>query len=495
MKRILLVFPHARESIWSMGLALSVTRKRGFIPPLGLATVAALTPSGYEVRIIDETVEPVDFDWRCDLAGIAGYTFNSPRMLELADEFKKRGVMTAAGGPFCKTHTEECKKHFDAVFVGEVERTWPRFLADWETGAPARVYEETEFADMTASPPPRWNLLKLSAYTSGIVQTTRGCVYDCEFCDVVALTGRRVRHKCVDAVVNEVRALMRRGVSAIWIADDNFTANTAFAKEVLKRLIEVNREAGKNIRFITQITAEKPDDDELIALLKEAGFYAVLIGIETPNAASLAETGKYQNLKTCLADAVRKVQSAGIYVVGGMVVGFDADGKDIFDKHEKFIAESGLLLPVLSMLKASRGTRLWKRLNEAGRLTGEDDGDFYSAPNFTPLGMAKAELENGYKGLAERIFDYGHFLRRFSQFIAQAGNAPRSSPCSLPDLAAGARAAKYFLFSPSAESRRFFISGLLIGWKKGFRGVAAFVELAVWLESHRAFLRKDGIDL
>ncbi|MBI3793116.1 MAG: B12-binding domain-containing radical SAM protein [Nitrospinae bacterium] len=491
MKRILLVFPGARESVWSMRLALKIMRKRAFIPPLGLATVAGLTPAGYEVRIIDETVEPVDLDWPCDLVGIAGYTFNSPRMLELADEFRKRGVMTAGGGPFCKTHADVCKKHFDVVFSGEVENTWPKFLAEWENGAHAAFYEETGAVDMTASPPPRWDLLDMGAYSSGIVQTTRGCVYDCEFCDVVALTGRRVRSKSLEAVTEEIRALIRLGVSAIWVADDNFTANTAYAKEVLAKIISINRETGKRARFITQITAEKAFDEELIALLKEAGFFAVLIGIESPNRESLAETGKIQNLKTDLAEAVRKVQSSGIYVVGGMVVGFDADGRDVFDRHERFISESGLLLPVVSMLKASRGTRLWKRLSESGRLTEEDDGDFYSGSNFVPLGLTKAELADGYDNLTRILFGYDNSIGRFSQFIARVEDAPRPAPVSIQDVLAGLRASLHFLLGPS-ERRRFFIRGIRTGLKRGLWGATAFVELAVWLESHRDFHLKDG---
>jgi radical SAM superfamily enzyme YgiQ (UPF0313 family) len=498
MKNIVLVFPRARESVWNMRLALDVLGKRAFIPPLGLATLAALTPPRYRVTLVDEAIAPVDFSMPCDLVGVAGYTFNAARMLEISRSFRKKGVLAVAGGPYCTTDTETCRREFDVVFAGEAERTWPRFLEEWEQGRHAPLYEEREFVDMAASPPPRWDLVDLSQYTSGIVQTTRGCMYDCEFCDVVALNGRAVRTKAVEAAEEEVRELMRRGISTIWIADDNFTADIAHAKRLLSRLAAVNRSARRRARFITQITADRTADAELLSLLKAANVYAALIGIESANRESLIETGKWQNVRTSLAEAVRKVQAQGIYVVGGMIVGFDADDRNVFSAQERFIAETGLLLPVISMLKASKGTRLWKRLSAEGRLTDGDDGDFYSACNFTPRNMTREELETGYRHLLETVFGYPHSLERFKKFVEQsaaAGGATEGEALSLKDIASGLRVTRHFLFRAGHEARRFFLKGLYAGSRNGMRGVAAFAETAVWLESHRACLLKGRTSL
>jgi radical SAM superfamily enzyme YgiQ (UPF0313 family) len=491
MKNIVLVFPRARESVWNMRLALGVLGKRAFIPPLGLATVAALTPSRYRISIVDEAVAPINYSIPCDLVGVAGYTFNATRMLEISRSFRQRGVITVAGGPYCKTDTETCRKQFDVVFVGEVERTWPRFLEEWEQGCHSSLYDEQEFVDMATSPPPRWDLVDLRQYTSGIVQTTRGCMYDCEFCDVVMLNGRTVRTKTVEAAEAEVRELISRDISTIWIADDNFTANITHAKKLLTRLSTMNRVVSRPARFITQITAEKTADAELLSLLKAANFFAILIGIESANRKSLIETGKWQNVKTHLAEAVRRVQAQGIYVVGGMVVGFDADGRNVFGAHERFIAESGLILPVVSMLKASKGTRLWKRLSDEGRLTGGDDGDYYSTCNFTPCNMTREELETGYRQLLETVFGYTHFLGRFQKFMEQSaatGRAMEREALSVKDIASGLRVTRHFLFHTGHEARQFFLQGLYAGWQNGIRGVTAFIETAVWLESHRSCL-------
>jgi len=394
--------------------------KDGNFPPISPATVAALTPSGYEVVIIDENIDSIDFAIECDLIGITGYTVHAQRMFEIASEFRKRGVLTVGGGVYCSSHLEQCLAHFDVVIKGEAEKIWPEFLADWEQEKFERCYSEGNSIDLKSSPQPRWDLLPIDRYLAGIVQCSRGCPNDCEFCDVTVLFGHRCRYKKVDQVMQEIKWFADHGAIEIFLADDNFIGNKKYAKDIVKHLIELNRSLKKPIAFFTQVTVSVAEDYELLCLLRDAGFVALFIGIESPKKESLEIANKKINLRLDLKEAVRKIQAHGIMVYSGMVVGFDTDDLEIFGQQERFLSEAGIMVPMIGMLVAAKNTKLWKRLEKEGRLVpGSEFGDQERETNVVPLLMTKAELESNYFQLIKKVHGCDHFLSRYRSFISQ----------------------------------------------------------------------------
>ena len=419
-KKIILIQPKTPENFWTLQKFIDLMHKKGNFPPISLATVAALTPSNYEVEIIDENIGSIDFSIECDLIGITGYTVHAQRMFEIASEFRKRGVLTVGGGVYCSSHLEQCQAHFDVVIKGEAEKIWPEFLSDWERGKFERCYVEESSIDLKISPQPRWDLLSIDSYLAGIVQTSRGCPNDCEFCDVTVLFGRKCRYKRVDQVMKEVKWFVDHGAIEIFLADDNFIGNKKYAKEILKHLVLLNRNLKNPIAFFTQVTVTVAEDDELLCLLREAGFVALFIGIETPKKESLEIANKKINLQLDLKEAVRKIQAHGIMVYSGMVVGFDTDDLEIFRQQEEFLAEAGIMVPMIGMLVAAKNTKLWKRLEKEGRLVPDSEfGDQERETNIIPLLMTKTELENNYFKLIKQVHSSDHFLSRYRSFIGQ----------------------------------------------------------------------------
>jgi radical SAM superfamily enzyme YgiQ (UPF0313 family) len=419
-KKIILIQPRTPENFWTLQKFIDLMHKKGNFPPISLATVAALTPSNYEVVIIDENIDPIDFEIECDLVGITGYTVHAQRMFEIASEFRKRGVLTVGGGVYCSSHLEQSLTHFDVVIKGEAEKTWNEFLSDWDRGEFQRCYVEESFIDLETSPQPRWDLLPIGSYLAGIVQSSRGCPNDCEFCDVTVLFGHKCRYKRAEQVMQEIKWFVDHGAIEIFLADDNFIGNKKYAKEILKHLVELNRSLKKPIAFFTQVTVTVAEDDELLCLLREAGFVALFIGIETPKKESLEIANKKINLRLDLKEAVRKIQAHGIMVYSGMVVGFDTDDLEIFKQQEQFLSEAGIMVPMIGMLVAAKNTKLWNRLEKEGRLVPDSEfGDQERETNIIPLLMTKTELETNYFKLIKKVHGGDHFLSRYRSFINQ----------------------------------------------------------------------------
>ena len=419
-KKIILIQPKAPENFWTLQKFLDLMHKKGNFPPISLATVAALTPSIYQISIIDENIDNIDFGIECDLVGITGYTVHAQRMFKIASEFRKRGVLTVGGGVYCSSHLEQCLPNFDVVIKGEAEKIWPQFLNDWERGEFQRCYIEENSIDLKISPQPRWDLLPIDRYLAGIVQSSRGCPNDCEFCDVRALFGHKSRYKLVDQVMQEIKWFKDHDAIEIFLADDNFIGNKKYAKEILKHLIELNKNLKKPIAFFTQVTLNVAEDGKLLRLFREAGFGALFIGIETPKKESLEIANKKINLQLDLKGAIRKIQAHGIMVYSGMVVGFDTDDLEIFEQQEQFLSEAGIMVPMIGMLVAMKNTKLWKRLEKEGRLVPDSEfGDQERETNIIPLLMTKTELENNYFKLIKKIHGSANFLLRYRSFISQ----------------------------------------------------------------------------
>jgi radical SAM superfamily enzyme YgiQ (UPF0313 family) len=383
--------------------------------------VAGLTPPPHEVVLCDENVEPIDFDTDADVVGLTGYVVHQRRILELADAFRRRGKLVVAGGPFATLCPEALRDRVDVVFVGEAEYTWPRFLDDLAAGRAQAEYRQDDKPSMRDSPLPRFDLLKADRYRSMTVQFARGCPYQCEFCDIIVMYGRRPRTKSVDQVLAEVEAIHRLGVSNIFVVDDNFIGNKKEAKELLRALAEWQAVRGYPVEFMTEMSLNVAQDDELLGLMKRAHFATIFVGIESPRKASLAESGKSQNLREDIVAAVHRVQAAGIEVMAGMIVGFDSDDASIFEEQFRFIQEARIPISMTGMLNAMPKTPLHARLQAAGRLIAESVGDQFVFTNIVPAGMSRRELYEGYRTLLRRLYGYRNYRRRAMALILSRG--------------------------------------------------------------------------
>lgn len=420
--KICLIAPRNPESFWTFDRILPTLGKRCLYPNLSLPTVAGLTPPGHDIRLVDENVEEIDFDIDADVVGVTGYVVHRTRMLEIAAEFRRRGKLVVVGGPYASLCPEELHDHFDVVFVGEAEETWQRFLADWETGAWDSEYREPSKPSLEDAPLPRFDLLKVDQYRSMTIQFGRGCPYNCEFCDIIVMYGRRPRTKRTAQVLAEIEALHRLGVGNIFVVDDNFIGDKRRAKELLSAIAAWQLEHGFPVELMTEVTVNVAQDGELLRLLREAHFSTVFIGIESPRAASLQETHKTQNLREGLLESVHRIQNAGIEVMAGMIVGFDHDDPTIFAEQFRFLDEARIPISMTGMLNAVPKTPLHERLKRAGRLVADTVGDQFVFTNIVPAGMSRAELYTGYKRLLESLYDYAAFRRRAMALVLGRGD-------------------------------------------------------------------------
>jgi len=442
MKNILLVAPEFEAPGWEVK-NLPFLQVKTFIVPLHIATVAALTPDGVEVDLWDEAVhgridEETTFGKEYDLVGITSQTLSLERAKDIAQVFRKRGIPVAIGGAGVSTDPERCRDDFDILFIGEAELTWPQFIADWKTGSYQKEYRQTTPPDLALSPPPRWgsiaNQIQMQSYLLGAVQTSRGCPFDCEFCQVTHLFGRQMRYKPIDRVLEEITTLERLGMNTIVFCDSNFAGNSRYTKELLRELISLNNSFEKPLRFQTDVTINVAQDEELLELLADANFNILLIGIESPNAESLKECEKVQNLRGDLVEDCRKIMSYGIAIGAAMIVGFDHDTSDIFDQQFEFLQEAYIPAAMINILKAPQRARLWERLLKEGRLLNVEKGlydkkgffskDSRGATNIIPKSMTRAELFSGYLNLLERVYDWDNFAERVKSFVSNVKRQP-----------------------------------------------------------------------
>jgi radical SAM superfamily enzyme YgiQ (UPF0313 family) len=419
--KICLIAPRNPESFWTFDRILPSLNKKCVFPNLSLPTVAGITPREHDVILMDENVEPVDFDVDADVIGLTGYVVHKRRIFELAAEFKRRGKFVVAGGPLASLCPEELRDKVDVLFIDEAEYTWPQFLREYAAGTWQREYRQDEKPSMHDSPLPRFDLLKIDQYRSMTIQFTRGCPFTCEFCDIIVMYGRRPRAKTVDQVMAEVREIHRLGARNIFVVDDNFIGNKREAKQLLQAIIEWQRAHDYPIEFMTEVSLNVSQDDELLRLMRQANFTTIFIGIESPRAASLEETKKNQNLRGDLLDSVHRIQRAGLEVMAGMIVGFDHDDPAIFDEQFRFIQDARIPVSMTGMLNALPKTPLHKRLKDAGRLVAESVGDQFILTNIIPKGMSSAELYAGYKRLLERLYSHRNYRRRVMQLILNKG--------------------------------------------------------------------------
>jgi len=418
---ILMVYPEFPDTFWSFKHALKFVGKRSALPPLGLLTVAAMLPPAWPVRLVDMNVRKVtekDLDW-ADCAFISAMIVQRDPARRIAARLKAAGLLVVAGGPLFNSEHEQFED-VDHFILNEAELTLPPFLADLERGCPKRIYSSAEFADMHLTPLPRWDLLNLKRYATMSIQFTRGCPFDCDFCNITALLGRRVRMKTSEQIIAELDGLYDRGWRGdVFFVDDNFIGNRNFLKtNLLPALIAWRKEKTGNV-FFTEASIDLADDRILMEMMVEAGFSKVFIGIETPDNICLAECSKSQNMKRDLVADIKRLQRAGLQVQGGFIVGFDHDQPSIFQRQIDFIQKSGIVTAMVGLLQAPAGTRLHERMEKEGRLCQEFSGDNVDGTsNIIPV-MSKEALKEGYRRILDHIYSPENFYCRIRTFLRE----------------------------------------------------------------------------
>ncbi len=422
MAQIVLISPRFEASYWGLEHALPMLGKRAAVPPACLPLLAALTPPPHTVTLLDENVEPIDYDRvaRADIVGLTGMNVQRARMRQILAELKRRGAFTVVGGPWVSVHEGYFADLADVIFVGEAEESWPRFLDEWRAGRHQPRYEQAERSDMTQVPPPRYDLLPMRHYVFGSVQFSRGCPFQCEFCDITVTFGRRPRLKTAGQVRAELEALLAQKLAIVFIVDDNLVGNKRAIKGLLGEVAAWQEAHGYPLAFFTQASVDLADDAELLECMVEANVQTVYVGIESTNEESLRETGKLQNVRPgrALVDRVHAIQRAGLEVWCGMIVGFDHDGPDTFAAHRDFVVRARIMHAMIAMLSAIPKTPLYRRLADEGRL---DPGESEFGTNVIPLGMSREELRGGFVRLMQELYEPDGYFQRFEDLYLGGG--------------------------------------------------------------------------
>ncbi len=420
--RILLIYPCFPDTFWSFKHALKFIFKKASSPPLGLLTVAAMLPEEWEKRLIDMNVrnlEDKDLRW-ADLVFISGMAVQKESVERIITRCKSAGAKIVAGGPFFTTEYEAFRD-IDYLVLNEAELTLPLFLEDLKNGRPKHMYSSDKWADIRKTPLPLWELINMNHYATINIQYSRGCPFNCEFCDITLLCGRIPRTKDKDQIIRELESIYSCGFrDGVFFVDDNFIGNKRKLKdEILPAIAEWMEMRKHPFSFITQASMELSDDEELMELMVKSGFDIVFVGIESPNEQSLAECSKFQNRNRDLLASVKNIQKYGLQVQAGFIVGFDNDPLTIFDTQIKFIQKSGIVTAMVGLLNALPRTRLYERLKKEKRLLNDTSGDNTDfSINFIPK-MNYDILISGYKKILNTLYSPKHYYERVKTFLRE----------------------------------------------------------------------------
>ncbi len=448
-----------------------VPGKRAINLPLGLATLAGLCPPHWQVTIVDENVQPLPFEPEADLIGVCGMGVQFARQSEILRYYHGRGYRTLVGGSFASLCPEKYAQLADFVVAGEAEYIWPAFCRDLEAGASRALYREAGQVDLRDSPVPRYDLLDLDAYTTVSMQFSRGCPYRCEFCDIIVMFGRRPRTKNPEQIGRELDLLRTRSVRSVFFVDDNLIGNKKEAKRLLRYLADYQRRHDYRFAFCTEVSLNLADDAELLELFRAANFTHVFIGIESPDEASLKETGKTQNLRRDMLTAVRSIYTHGVDVMAGFIIGFDNDTPETFERQYRFIADSGIQVAMVGLLTALPHTPLYTRLEREGRLLpqGVTGDNTKPATNILPRRMDYEDMIRRYETLLRRLFRPAAIAKRI---VVKMRHLRRPAPL-----------AQYSRQEQAAILRRLLLRGILPGGPLRlyrFLGTLAAASPAAW---------------
>ena len=416
---ILLVYPEIPETFWSFKHALTFINKKASNPPLGLITIAAMLPKDWTLKLIDINVEKLkekDILW-ADYVLISAMVIQRSSSRNLINKCHQLGKSIIAGGPLFTSEPAEFD-NVDHLILNEAEITLPLFLKDLCEGHPQHIYQTNEFADIHTTPAPLMELLSLNAYDSMSIQFSRGCPFNCDFCNITSMLGHIPRVKTVKQIITELDNLYKLGWRRnVFFVDDNFIGNKKILKEEILPALVDWRKGKKGFNFITETSINLADDDELIDLMVKAGFNSIFVGIETPDEASLADCNKKQNQNRDLLECVHHLQESGLQIMAGFIVGFDQDSPEIFQRQIDFIQKSGILTAMVGMLQAMEGTTLYDRLKEENRIITMSSGDNVNgSTNIVPV-MGMNRLRAGYFGILSTIFDPKIFYQRIRTFL------------------------------------------------------------------------------
>ncbi|MHA1727922.1 MAG: B12-binding domain-containing radical SAM protein [Promethearchaeota archaeon] len=403
-------------------MILKFIKKRATFPPLGLLTVASMLPKEWDLKLIDLNVQNLqnkDVVW-ADMVFISAMLIQKDNAQKIIDRCKKidKHKKIVAGGPAFTSLTDKFH-NVDHFVLGEAEITLQPFLDDLKNGDLKRIYTSKERPDITNTPVPLWSLIDFNVYSTMLVQFSRGCPFNCEFCDIIIMNGRIPRTKTTEQMIVEFQSLYDSGYrGSLFIVDDNFIGNKTKVKHLLNAIIKWQKAFGYPFSFLTEASMNLAKDRELMRLMSEANFDKVFLGIESPNIESLKECKKYQNVKIDLVKTVKLIQKFGLQVMGGFIIGFDHDTKDIFDAQINYIAKTGIVTAMVGLLTAMPKTNLWKRLKKEGRLIDDEtDGNNMGGDvNFVPK-MGHNLLIKGYQMVLKTIYSPKQYYKRIETFL------------------------------------------------------------------------------
>ena len=488
MAKILLVYPESPKTFWSFSYALKFISKKSSFPPLGLITIAAMLPDTWEKRLVDMNVTSLkdsDIKW-ADYVFISAMVIQKASARSVIDRCKALGIKTVAGGPLFTCEYSEYTD-VDHLLLCEGELTVPEFLRDLENGNPGHIYSAEEWADLSQTPVPSWELVDISKYATLNIQYSRGCPYNCEFCNVTTLFGHNPRTKSAEQLLKELEVIYKLGWrGGVFFVDDNFIGNRKKLKEeVLPALIDWMEKRGYPFGFLTEVSINLSDDEELMQLMVKAGFDTVFVGIETVNEDSLQECNKHQNKNRNMVQCVKKMQHHGLQVQGGFIVGFDSDSPTIFERLIEFIQDSGIATAMVGLLNAPKGTQLYQRLLQEGRISSAFTGNNTDLSiNFIPK-MNLEVLISGYKNIVNTIYSPRHYYERVRNFLKEYRPVKHSRPhISFSEIEALLRA--NFLLGFVGKERKYYWK--LFFWSM-FRRPAAF-PLAITLSIYGYHFRR-----
>lgn len=413
-RRLLMIYPEFAPTFWGMQYSLHILQRKSLMPSLGLLTIAAMTPREYEIRVVDLNCTKLtdeDIGW-ADMVLFSAMLAQKDALFKASRRCRSAGKFVVFGGPYPTACPDECRPECDVIVMNEGEITWPLFLKDLEAGDVKPVYQTDQRPDIKGSPCPRFDLINVLDYVVIPIQFSRGCPFDCEFCDITILFGHKPRTKSPAQILVELDAVYAAGHRGrVFIVDDNFIGNKKEVKALLPELRRWNQEHGNPFTFGTEASVDLADDPALLQGMVEAGFVTVFLGIESPSVESLKETHKFLNAKGSLVDRVRTIQQAGLIVYGGFIIGFDSDTEDIFDRQLAFIKEAAVADAMISPILALPGTALHARLKQEDRLLDHDRLQIYGYTNVLTR-IPPRKLLQGYRRIVETIYNPTEYFGR-----------------------------------------------------------------------------------